>query len=297
MRRVLSIFALVAAVAGVPEPALAWGFAAHRLIMRRAIDLLPPELKPLFDRYRDEVVTRSVDPDLWRQVGWEDDPNHFLDFGVEEYGSYPFAALPREHGAALERFGAAVLKRNGLLPWREAEEFGNLRRAFEGFTRRAPYAPTDVVLFSAVAAHYMQDAHQPFHATANHDGQLTGNHGIHSRFERDLVERYHARLRLTPAPPSPVSSARDAAFDALLSGYQLVPAILQADTEAVGDRELYDDQYFDRFFGKVQTILEQRLAQSITATASVITGAWEQAGRPAVSADEPRPIPKVRRAR
>ena len=297
MRRVLSIFALVAAVAGVPEPALAWGFAAHRLIMRRAIDLLPPELKPLFDRYRDEVVTRSVDPDLWRQVGWEDDPNHFLDFGVEEYGSYPFAALPREHGAALERFGAAMLKRNGLLPWREAEEFGNLRRAFEGFTRRALYAPTDVILFSAVAAHYMQDAHQPFHATVNHDGQLTGNHGIHSRFERDLVERYHARLRLTPATPLPVSGARDAAFDALLSGYQLVPAILQADTEAVGDRELYDDQYFDRFFGKVQPILEQRLAQSITATASVIIGAWVQAGRPAVSVDEPRPIQKVRRAR
>src|SRR5262245_42476696 len=171
MRRVLYILALVAAVAGVPEPALAWGFAAHRLIMRGAIDLLPPELKPLFDRSRDEVVMRSVDPDLWRQVGWEDDPNHFLDFGVEQYGSYPFAALPREHGAALERFGAAMLKRNGLLPWREEEEFGNLRRAFEGFTHRAPYAPTDVILFSAVAAHYIQDAHQPFHATANHDGQ------------------------------------------------------------------------------------------------------------------------------
>jgi hypothetical protein len=297
MGRVLCTVALVAAIGAVPEPAFAWGFAAHRLIMRRAIDLLPPELRPLFERYRDDAVTRSVDPDLWRQVGWEDDPNHFLDFGVEEYGSYPFDALPREYGAALERFGAATLKRYGLVPWREAEEFGNLRRAFEGFTRQAPYAPTDVILFSAVAAHYMQDAHQPFHATANYDGQLTGNHGIHSRFERDLVERFHARLRLTPASPSPVSNARDATFDALLSGYQLVPAILQADTEALGDRELYDEQYFDRFFEKVRPILEQRLAQSITATASVIIGAWVQAGRPAVSPDEPRPIQKVRRNR
>ena len=73
--------------------------------MRQAIELLPPELKPFFDQFKDEVVLRVTDPDLWRNVGWEDDPNHFLDFGVTEYGAYPFEALPREYGAALEKFG------------------------------------------------------------------------------------------------------------------------------------------------------------------------------------------------
>ena len=42
--------------------------------MRRAIELLPPELKPFFEQYRDELVLRVTDPDLWRNVGWEDDP-------------------------------------------------------------------------------------------------------------------------------------------------------------------------------------------------------------------------------
>ena len=37
-------------------PAAAWGFAGHRLIMRRALDLLPAELKPFFDKYREEVI-------------------------------------------------------------------------------------------------------------------------------------------------------------------------------------------------------------------------------------------------
>src|SRR5262245_20397465 len=171
MRRVLVTWALVEAIALSPTPVWAWGFAGHRLIMRKAIDLLPAELKPLFDHFREEIVTRSVDPDLWRQVGWDEDPNHFLDFGVPEYGDYPFAALPRDYGAALEKFGSATLKRNGLVPWRAAEECGNLRRAFEGFARRSAYAPMDVVLFSSVAAHYIQDSHQTFHATGNHDGQ------------------------------------------------------------------------------------------------------------------------------
>jgi hypothetical protein len=297
MRRVLVTWTLVAAIALSPTPGLAWGFAGHRLVMRKAIDLLPGELKPLFDHFKEEVVTRSVDPDLWRQVGWDEDPNHFLDFGVPEYGEFPFAALPRDYAAALEKFGSATLKRNGLVPWRAAEEFGNLRRAFEGFKRRAPYAPTDVILFSSVAAHYIQDSHQPFHATDNHDGQLTGNHGIHARFERDLIERYQGRLRLAPAPAQPVTSARDATFDALLTGYRLVPSILQADREAVAGKDSYDDDYFEKFFGKVQPILEQRLSESITATAAVIIGAWVQAGRPVVSTQERRPIQRVRPAR
>jgi hypothetical protein len=167
----------------MPQPAFAWGFAAHKLIMRQAIELLPAELKPFFDRFKEEIVIRVTDPDLWRNVGWEDDPNHFVDFGVAEYGAYPFTALPREYGAALEKFGDAALKRNGTLPWREAEEFGNLRRAFEEFKRAAPYTTSNVILFSAVASHYLQDAYQPFHATDNYDGAETGNRGIHARFE------------------------------------------------------------------------------------------------------------------
>src|SRR5215831_18140467 len=133
----------------VPAPARAWGLTGHRLIMARAIELLPTELKPFFDRFRDEIVVRVVDPDLWRNVGWDEDPNHFVDFGAREYGTFPFEALPRDLDAAVEKFGMATLKRNGMLPWRANELFGNLRRTFESFTRGAVYGASDAVLFSA----------------------------------------------------------------------------------------------------------------------------------------------------
>ena len=289
------VAALMVMTSFAPSSAFAWGFAGHKLIMSRAIDLLPPELKPFFERYRDEVVIRVVDPDVWRNAGWEDDPNHFVDFGMKELGAYPFNELPRDYGAALEKFGASLLTRIGRLPWREAEEFGNLRRAFEGFKRDSQFGPGDVVLFGAVTSHYLQDAYQPFHASNNFDGQLTGNTGIHSRFERDLIERFASRLTLTPVAPKAITNPRDAAFAVLLASHPLVDPIVKADTAAAAGKDTYDDDYFETFFTAVRPILEQRLGEAITATAAVIIGAWEQAGRPVVKMEGARPVQTIKK--
>jgi hypothetical protein len=288
---VVAIAALIALAA--PRPAAAWGTAAHRHIMARAIDLLPAELKPFFLQHKDELVMRVVDPDLFRVLGWEEDPNHFVNFGARELGEYPFKELPREYGAAIEKFGLATLRRNGLLPWRQQEEFGNLRRAFEGFTRET-YGVGNSVLFAAVMSHYIQDAHQPLHASANYDGQMTGNTGIHARFETALFERFQSRLTIRPAPPTPITNSRDAAFDTLLASYKLVDSILKADDAAKQGKETYDDEYFERLFTTVRPILEQRLGEAMTATAGLIMGAWEQAGRPVLKPAGPRPPQKIK---
>ena len=261
----------------------------------RAIEFLPPELKPFFEHFRSEVVVRAVDPDLWRNAGWNDDPNHFVDFGMPELGPYPFSALPRDRGAALEKFGVRVMDRVGYLPWREAEMFGNLRRAFEGFSKQAPYGTTDSTLFAAVTAHYIQDAHQPLHASNNYDGQLTGNTGIHSRFERDLVERFESRLTLAPPAPRAVLNPRDYAFDVLLDSHTQVDAIVKADTESAAGKDTYDDDYFEKFFVRVRPILERQLSRAISATAGVIIGAWEAAGKPALRTTDARVPQKVRK--
>ena len=288
--RTLGVFLLLIAL---PAPAFAWGFVGHRLIMSRAIDLLPAELRPLFAVNRDEIVMRSIDPDLWRNVGWPEDPNHFLDFGVPEYGKFPFPDLPREYGAALEKFGRATLDRNGTLPWRLAEIFGNLRRALDAFRRPGPYTGSDTILFTAVMSHYIQDAHQPLHATDNYDGIQTGQRGVHARFERDLVERFLSRLTLKPGPPLKIASARDTAFSALLASYQLVDTVLQADKAASVGKDTYDDQYFEKFFASMKPVLEKQLSAAISANAGLIIAAWEQAGRPPLRLQEARPLEKV----
>lgn len=291
-KTIVAAAALAAVLA--PAPVHAWGFEAHRYIMDRAIALLPAPLRPFFERSRAIAVERSIDPDTWRSAGFaQEPPNHFVDLDWEGYGKYPFTALPRDYSDAVEKFGAERVREMGTLPWRAEEFHGNLRRAFEQFGRSS-YARFDIVFFSATLGHYVGDAHVPFHAVLNYDGQLTNQHGIHSRFENQLFERYRDRLKINPPAAKPISDMRGFIFDRLLEGTQMVEGVLKSDMAALGNRDVYDDRYFEAFFTANQPVLERRLGESVAAVAGAIVGAWEAAGRPDVMA-EPPPRPQRRR--
>ena len=55
MRLTVLAVAVTAVTLVAPAQSFAWGFAAHQLIMKRAIDLLPSELKPFYEHYRGEI--------------------------------------------------------------------------------------------------------------------------------------------------------------------------------------------------------------------------------------------------
>ena len=147
-------------------------------------------------------------------------------------------------------------------------------------------------LFSAVLTHYISDAHQPLHAALNYDGQLTGQQGVHSRFEAELFERFQSRLRIAPRPVSRVDNVRDFTFAALADSFSQVDALLAADRAAAAGRTAYDDEYFEKFFERAQPMMERGISGAITAAASLISSAWIQAGRPALPA-----VPSRRPAR
>lgn len=288
---------LLAAFVSMPSSASAWGFDAHKLIADRMIALLPAELKPLFEKRRDFIVERAIDPDLWRTVGWEEEPpNHFLDFDYEAFGPYPFTALPRDYDVAVQKFGKELIHEQGLLPWRTAEFYGRLQREFESMKRKpAPgYAADNVLLFSAILAHYVSDGHVPLHAVVNYNGQLTDQDGVHSRWEAELFERNRAKLTIAPPAMKPIAGPRDFMFETLLASNRAAANVLESDKKAADGREFYDDGYFEAFGTGTLPVLEKRLNDSIAAVAAMITGAWEQAGRPAI-VESPRTPRRIRR--
>lgn len=261
-----------------PAPASAWGFEVHRFIMDRAIALLPPGIRPVFERHRDMAMERAIDPDTWVQVGFEDEaPRHFLNLDSEGYGAYPFTGLPRAYDAAVRKFGEARVLRNGTLPWRAQDFYDRVVREFADLrSRNNRGAELDAVRLSAALTHYIADAYVPLHAVVDYDGQSTNQRGVHGRFETSLFQRFGRRLAIAPAPLSPIRQMRDHVFDALVAGTRLVPGVLDADRRAKQGRASYDDAYYDAFFAGARPTLERRLNEAIAAAAASIAGAWEQ---------------------
>jgi hypothetical protein len=269
----------------------AWGMEVHRLLTARALDGLPAELRPFLAERRDFIIEHSVDPDLWRVVELRsargpEDPNHFLDIdGLDE--PTPFTNVPRDWAAYVARYGPERADRAGRLPWRAEDVDALLVKAFRS-VGTSSYGADNARYLVAVLSHYLEDAHQPFHAVMNYDGQLTNQRGIHARFETELVLRNWAALKLAPVRVRPVANVRDFVFAAVIEGHALVPRILDADRTAKEGRELYDDAYFAAFFTGTRGVLEDRLSESASAVASVVVSAWERAGKPALPVRPPR---------
>jgi hypothetical protein len=296
--------AFVAVVAGVvallPFSLQGWGLDAHRFLTRRALDGLPAEIRPFFLAERDFIGEHSVDPDMWRIVALrsgmgEEDPNHFLDIdGLGE--PPPFTNVPREWPALVARYGAERANRAGRLPWRAEEVFTLLVARMQDFGKAPSFNGANSVRYlTAVLAHYVEDAHQPLHATENYDGQLTGQRGVHARFEADLVMRNLGSLKLAPVDVRPFAGFRDFMFATIVESQSLVAQVLDADRKAAAGRDLYDDAYFNQFLAGARPVLERRLGDAASGLASAIVSAWMQAGKPALPAALPRTPARIRR--
>jgi hypothetical protein len=287
-------------VVALPASLSGWGMDVHRRITERALDGLPPEIKPFFDQQRAFIVEHSVDPDLWRVVDLrgelgEEDPNHFLDIdGLGE--PRPFRAVPRDWDAYVRKYGAEKANRTGRLPWRAEEIYNRLVTAFQGIAKGTPaYAADNSRYLAGVLAHYIEDAHVPFHASANYNGQLTGQVGIHSRFETELPLRNWTTLKLAPVTIRPIPGMKDFIFDTLIASELLVGGILDADRRAIQGRELYDDGYFTQMLAATHVVLERRLSDAASGVASAIVSAWTEAGRPVLPLETSKTPARIRR--
>src|SRR5687767_3811952 len=73
MRKALALALFALALPALrPAPVGAWGFNGHRFITERAIELLPQEIRPFFQKFRTTVVEHSIDPDTYRTLGFTD---------------------------------------------------------------------------------------------------------------------------------------------------------------------------------------------------------------------------------
>ena len=210
-KRSAGLRVLTLAVAGAaPAPAAAWGFEPHKYIMGG------------------RFTASRGDPSVLRQVPDVDRRARHRSGSVahRRLGAGAAAALPR-HGRvralSVPQLPARA-RRSGqaLRPRLRRPRTGSCRGAPRRFTgswsrrsaRRRRTRATTSSSSRRSSRHYVSDAHVPFHAVLNYDGQLTGQLGIHRasrascssatgqaerRPETGRADRQPARLHLRDA--------------------------------------------------------------------------------------------------
>ena len=271
----LAAVVVLAALLGamLPSTGWAWGSVGHHYIAQHYSQHLPDSLADLRDN-DGEVDAHVTDPDTRKGSTHGESERHFID--IDFYSEFQAGTLPRSRAALEARYGTSVVTRNGVLPWAIAEVVTTLTQQFQAGQWSAAR------LTIADLCHYVGDANQPLHCTVNFDGEETGNNGIHSRHESEMISAYLALLDTPPLATVYYPSPLDAAFDVIAASWAKVSAILAADTEAerVAGGSTGSPAYFASLWNDTRVLTQARLDTASVMTASLVRTAWVNAGRP-----------------
>lgn len=257
-----------------PATASAWGNAAERFVVNKAVDTLPPELRPFFEANRGFLMQHAADPFESLAKNPAERRNHIL--FLDRYGRFPFDSLPRTYRGALAKFGKAKIEANGLLPWQIGVYSEKLTTALKAGKW------DEARLAAAFLAYYVSQAHDPFNTTENFDGRISSQPGVNERFSTSLVDRFGSFFPLRPNDALYINDPTDHAFDSCLSAHAWLEQILLADRRARAGLPAYNDEFYDRFYSQAAAILIRQLSEASTDVGSYWLTAWINAGRPAL---------------
>lgn len=266
-----------------------WGFYAHRRINYYAVFLLPPEMLALFKPNIEFLSEHAVDPDKRRYALLTEAPRHYID--IDHYGNYPFDSLPRSWKKAVEKFTEDSLTKYGIVPWWIQTMLYRLTNAFREKDQ------SKILKLSAEIGHYISDAHVPLHVCSNHNGQLTGQQGIHGFWESRIPEllassAWNFFIGKASYISNPLSFTwkrvleSAAAADSVLSLERALskrfPPDLKFAFEQRNDAIIrqYSSAYAIAYNNLLNNMIERRMRQSIHAVASFWYTAWVNAGQP-----------------
>jgi hypothetical protein len=270
--RAIVLLCAIAVLVLTPCQACAWGANAQKIVANKAVDTLPPDVRPFFDANRAFFVQHVADP-LEAEVKTPSEKhNHFV--FLDRYGRFPFTALPRVYNAAVGKYGKSRLESTGLLPWQIGVYNAKLTEALK--VGRWEEAKLD----AAILAGYVSEANDPFNTTENSDGHLTMQTGINERFGVTLVDRFSSFFPMRPNDAAFIADPTDHAFESCLNAHSWLETILLADRNARLTVKSYDDEYFDRFYNLTAATLIRQLSDAATDVGSYWLTAWINAGRP-----------------
>jgi hypothetical protein len=264
---------LTAALFLLPGKSEPWGLQAHRWVNRQAFRHLPAQMAG-FQRWAGVITAYSGEADRRKSTDPLESPRHYID--IDRFPEFHRGRICPDLDSLMARYGDRMdVYGNGVVPWVIAGVAETLSVAMaEGRWQ-------EVILRAADLGHYVADGHQPLHVTENYDGQLTGNDGVHLRYEIHMVNRHLEELPTGTAVVSPVSDPLEYYLATIPGTWVYVDSIMAADRQARKQTALFDEEYYRIMWRRTGRFTVERLRQAARVLASLWQTAWVEAGRPA----------------
>jgi len=153
-------------------------------------------------------------------------PKHYID--IDNYPTFTLLnRIPQTWDSIVSQYGITAVKENGILPWATINSFDTLVKCFH----RSDF--TKALLIASDLGHYIADGHMPLHITKNFDGQLTGNSGIHSRYESTMINANISQIvYLGDTNLNVIENVNQYVFDYIYYNYKYKDSVLLADNYA-----------------------------------------------------------------
>ncbi len=264
-----------------------WGFFGHESINRLAVFTLPPEMIGFYKRNMDYIVSASVNPDRRRYAVKEEVPRHYID--LDDYGDSASIRLPKYWREAVDSLGEDTLNAHGIVPWYIPRMMQLLKEAF--------YLndPEKILKYSAELGHYVADANVPLHTTGNHNGQRTGQQGIHGFWESRLPELFSVDYNFFVGKASYIEDPQERAWEAVRRAHNAVDSVLKEErilsskyyntkynyeTKGKQTIRVYSFDFSQHYHGRMNGMVERQMRASVKMTGDLWYTAWVDAGQP-----------------
>lgn len=244
-----------------------WGWNGHRYINEHAVEYLPPEMA-FWIEHTEYLRDHATDPDS------DSDPGEYHYINIDYYPEFFEGTLPHDYDELVDLYDATTVFDEGVVPWIVEEWTLELRDLM------ADGEWDDVWQVAAELGHYVADSHQPLHLTENYDGDLTGNEGIHARYESWMINDHLDDIALTPGEGEYWPNVLDSTFNYIYDLYPYLDEIIAADDAAYAVDDDYEDDYYDVLWEETEELTNVCMNRAVRDLASVWITAWLDAGSP-----------------
>lgn len=258
---------------------LGWGNVGHRIINTKTILSVTPEMS-FWENWSDSLAAHGSDADYRKSNDPNEAPKHYID--IDNYPEFiSNGNITQNFDSLVLQHGITFVMDQGILPWAIFSTFDSLQTAFQNNQFHK------AMLLAADLGHYIGDMYMPLHITKNYNGQYTGQTGIHSRFESNMINTYSGQIMYFGDSLIYINNVSNFTFNMLYDNYIYVDSVLKSDSLAkafAGNTN--STAYYSKMWELSKGFTTKLFKDASNKLTSLIYTAWINAGSPVSVEDE-----------